>query len=239
MPDPGRSQIVTNTDVVLQPYHSIVTQGEYRRAFPNARRFVYVNPTSIDPWRLDRAAVKPPLLDIDDEWSLPRLDLTTTEGWRTAIDEAAWALASGPEQIHGVFIDDIDRVSAATAHAFVAGLQEALGWSPELFVNRGFHAWAGLTLGAVLIEDVRGGRVAEDDPDGLSRWVSETVIPALVGVRTNGAAVHRIEYLDTSARHDHPEDQLAPGLFDSTWITAPRSLNQWPAQLKKNKDETN
>lgn len=238
MPDLDQARAATDADVVLQPYHPIVMDGEYGRAFPHARRFVYVNPTSIDPWRLERAEVKPPLLDIDDEWSLPRIDLAATAGWRAALDEAAWALESGPEQVHGVFIDDLDRVDAATAHAFIADLRAKVGWTPALFLNRGFHAWPGLTLDAVLVEDVRGGDVQDDDPDGLARWVAEAVVPSLTDARATGSAVHRVEYLDTASRHDHSEHQLSAELFDSVWMTAPRSLDEWPALLTTNRKQT-
>lgn len=238
MPDLDAARITVDTHVVLQPYHPIVMSGEFRRVFPEARRFVYVNPTAIDPWRLDRSEVKPPLLEVDDEWSLPRIDLSATAGWRTALDEAAWALDSGPEQVHGVFIDDLDRVDSATAQAFIADLRARVGWTPALFINRGFHVWPGLALDAVLVEDVRGGDVRDDDPAGLSRWVAEAVVPSLVDARTRGSAVHRVEYADTSSRHDHSEDQLPADLFDSVWMTAPRTLDEWPTPLNTNRKPT-
>lgn len=234
MPDRAAATAVTDTDVVLQPYHPVVIRNEYRGTFPGARRFVYVNPTSIDPWRFDRMPVTPPLLEVDDAWSLPRVDLTTSAGWRASIAEAEWALSPGPDEVDGVFVDDLDRMGPFMAHAFLAELQETLGWAPALFLNRGFDSWEGTTPAAVLIEDVRGADVAEDDALGIERWVGEVVMPAILGVRETGSAVHRIEYADTASVRDHSEPRLVSELFDSVWMTAPRSLDDWPNTLKRN-----
>ena len=43
-PDAGWAVALSDTDVVLQPYHPILMERAYRRTFPGASRFVYREP---------------------------------------------------------------------------------------------------------------------------------------------------------------------------------------------------
>lgn len=227
------AEALVDTDVVLQPYHPLVMESGFRKAFPKSRRFVYVNPTTIDPWRLERRSSRPPLADSRDDWNLPRLDLRHPEGWNCSIDEVAFAASSGADEIDGLFIDDIDRLDTDQFMRFTADVVTRLGWIPQLFVNRGFAHWpAAPAIDAVLIEDVRGTSSVDDDDDGAARWVREVIAPAVTQVRHRGARVHRVEYADTAERTDVFADEVSSSLVDSEWMTAPRPLDTWPSAAR-------
>lgn len=232
-PVPSWSTSVVDTDVVLQPYHPMVQESGFRTAFPRARRFVYVNPTTIDPWRLERRSSTPPLTEASDDWGLPRLDLHRAAGWECSIEEAASAAASGSDELDGLFVDDADRIDAEQFARFTADVSDRLGWLPRLFVNRGFALWATApAIDAVLIEDVRGTAPVDHDDDGAARWMREVIAPAVARISERAARVHRIEYSDTAAHVDVFANEVSSSLVDSEWMTATRPLNTWPAAAR-------
>jgi len=236
-PDAEWAVALSDTDVVLQPYHPILMERAYRRTFPGASRFVYLNPTTIDPWRLQRRRSRPPLLVDRDEWGLPRLNLESAAGWDCAIEEAAVAAGAGQEELHGIFLDDVDRMPDHQVRRFITELSDRLGWMPRLFVNRGFALWATLPdIDAVLIEDVRGAQTRQPDAEGPARWVREVVAPAVIAARARGARVHRIDYADTACAGTAVDEGLPPELIESEWMDAPRLLHAWPSGARGHED---
>ncbi|KQQ95350.1 hypothetical protein ASF62_02085 [Leifsonia sp. Leaf325] len=234
LPDLTWSRSLTDTDVVLQPYHRLVSDGGFADAFPNSRRFVYVNPTTVDPWILEGLAVAPPLLGLDERWALPRLDLDTEAGFAYAVSSAVAAGSGGRPELHGLFVDDLDRLmpdQLDVAMRYLAAVTEDLGWEPRWFVNRGFDSWPMIeNLDAVLLEDIvpefaRGLTVAH------IRWIRDVVLPNMHGAHDRGVRIHSLGYRDEQGAMDLAPDlaleQDLDALLDSITVAPSRQLNDW------------
>lgn len=223
-------------DVVLEPYHPLVKTGGFTEAFPHARRFVYVNPTTVDPWVLRQLADPPPLIGWDERWNLPRLDLEHPDGFAWAVRSACAALAGDEGRLHGAFVDDLDRMVPAQeelAVEYFSQVTHQLGWEPAWFVNRGFSLWQRIEhLEAVLLEDISPS-VSSREPVGTVRWLREEVLPSVRSARDRGVRVHSLSYADQE-EHLDPDvaadqrlhDQIT-AVVDSITTGADRNLHEW------------
>jgi hypothetical protein len=234
-PDAVWAAALTDADVVLEPYHPLVQEHRFAEAFPNARRFVYVNPTTVDPWLLARASDPPPLLGYDDRWNLPRLDLRRPEAFDWAVDTAVEIATDQAADIDGLFVDDLDRLlpdQRDTAIDYLVQVTTRLRREPGWFVNRGFELWPYIEgLEAVLLEDITPQLVAFQVVSEV-RWVRDIVMPSVRDARARGIRIHSLGYRDQEdAEFERTPDsrlehELA-ALIDSTTRGAERSLNEW------------
>lgn len=185
---PRRWAAGVTADVVLQPYHPLVAEGRFGDYFPQARRWIYTNPTAIDPERQRHIPKRLILRDPGDRWQLTRMRLP--EGLDLVLEDAA-ELAGRPG-VHGLFLDDLDRLIARgdeVLSAYLSGLAERI--SCPVFVNRGFAALARVPrLAAVLVEDLSRDLASP----GSYSWVQSEVLPALAQARDAGCRLHRIDY---------------------------------------------
>ncbi|WP_375400947.1 hypothetical protein [uncultured Amnibacterium sp.] len=221
-------------DVVLEPYHPSVKYGGFADLFPSANRWVYVNPTSVDPWQLEHSVDRPPLSGVDERWRLPRLDHDHPAAldWAVARAIEAWHLDDGRST--GLFVDDFDRLlpdRAETARAFLDRVADATApTGPAWFVNRGIGIWHDIDgLAAVLLEDV-APQIVPSMSAHEQRWLADEVLPAVEQVRTRGVRVHALSYDDQEAGEMHPDPGLADdlaALIDTTTTGAKRSLDEW------------
>jgi hypothetical protein len=234
-PDPDWARSLVDADVVLEPYHPIVQEHRFAEVFPSARRFVYVNPTTVDPWLLDRSPNRPPLLGYDERWNLPRLDLGQEEAFDWAVDTAVAIGRDQADQLDGLFVDDLDRLipeQQDVAIDYLVQVTNRLSWEPRWFVNRGFELWPLIEgLEAVLLEDMTPYLVAFQVVSDV-RWVRDVVLPGLREARARGVRVHSLGYLDQEqeAAGRAPDRQLErelAGLVDSVTTGAGRSLDEW------------
>lgn len=234
MPDPAWAQDLGAIDIVLEPYHPLVQGGGFAEAFPDARRFVYVNPTTIDPWVLGQLADPPPLVGRDDRWDLPRLDLDHPDGFAWAVRSACAALSGDRGRIHGAFVDDLDRLlpdREELAIEYFVQVAVHLDREPAWFINRAFALWPRVEhLEAVLLEDISPD-VAAHEPPATVRWMREQVLPAVRAVRQRGTRVHAMDYADQHGRADGPADEglrvEVAGVVDSVTTGADRMLHEW------------
>ena len=223
-------------DVVLEPYHPLVQGGGFADAFPTARRYVYVNPTTVDPWVLGQLSDPPPLLGRDERWGLPRLDLEHPDGFAWAVRSACAALGGDAGRLHGAFVDDLDRLLPAReeiAMEYFVQVALQLGWEPAWFVNRAFALWPRIEhLDAVLLEDITPDVAAHEDADAV-RWIREEVLPEVRAVRQRGTTVHSMGYADqlSDPPPDRATDELLrtdlAALVDSVTDGADRMLHDW------------
>lgn len=235
MPDVSWARSLTDIDVVLEPYHPLVKEGGFADVFPDSNRYVYVNPTSVDPWILDRAESKPPLIGRDGRWDLPRLDLATPKGFSWAVEEALTALAADGGRGHGLFVDDLDRLlpeQTEIAMSYLAHITMRHGSEPGWFLNRAFGLWPLVEgLDAVLLEDITPALVGYELASG-ARWVRDVVIGGVRRARARGIHVHSIGYSDREQIPEGlvPDQALAKELaelLDSVTTGADRRLEEW------------
>lgn len=220
-------------DVVLEPFHPLVRDGGFADVFPNCRRYVYVNPTTVDPWLYDRMVDPPPITGRDERWGLPRLDLDRPESLDFAVEQAVAAFAADGGRSTGLFVDDLDRMlpeRPELAVEYLARVGEATPVEPRWFLNRGFALWPLVeALDAVLLEDLAPDVVGFGSVDE-SRWMDD-VLAAVRGVRARGVRVHALSYADqqpsgSTAADRRVQTELA-GLIDSVITDADRPLNVW------------
>jgi hypothetical protein len=233
-PDATVPQTLEDVDVVLEPYHPLVKSRGFREAFPLARRFVYVNPTTVDPWVLGQLSDPPPLIGRDETWNLPRLDLDHPDGFDWAVRSACAALEGDDGSIHGAFVDDINRLLPDREELLMEWFVEVvqrLGWEPAWFLNRGFAIWPRVErLEAVLLEDITP-EISAAQPPAYVRWMREDVLPRVEEARARGVRVHCLGYrdqeptggvlLDDALRRDLRR------LVDSVTTGADRQLHEW------------
>ncbi|MBW4043115.1 MAG: hypothetical protein HIU86_13510 [Acidobacteria bacterium] len=220
-------------DVVLEPFHPLVRDGGFADVFPHSRRYVYVNPTTVDPWHYERMADKPPIIGTDERWGLPRLDLDRPEALDWAVAQAVDAFAADGGRSTGLFVDDLDRLlpdRAELAIEYLARVGEATAREPRWFVNRGFALWPRIeALDAVLLEDLAPEVVGFTSIDE-SRWLDD-VFAAVRGARARGVRVHALSYDDQPAGGTTIADLRVRGeltaLLDSVTTGADRPLNVW------------
>lgn len=224
-------------DVVLQAYHPLVVAGAYASTFPQARRYLYANLTSValDDPRLDRLAV----VRAEPRWGLARLDLTAPESRRHVVDRAVEALALGDEGCAGLFLDDLDLLldTAGTvgALALLGQLDAALqdrwpGRRVALFANRGFALWAELpALDAVLCEGL-----APSDVDALPvtalPWLHAHVLPELRALAARGVPAYGLTYLLDDSAPTGADARLVAELLAASGRTD-RHLSTWTGDL--------
>lgn len=232
---PGRSVLsaIGTGDVVLEPFHPLVRDGGFADVFPRCRRYVYVNPTTVDPWHYDRMVDPPPITGRDERWNLPRLDLDRPEALEWAVEQAVQAFAADGGRSTGLFVDDLDRLlpdRAELAVEYLAKVGEATPTEPRWFLNRGFALWPLVeALDAVLLEDLAPEVVGFGSVDE-ARWMDE-VLAAVRVVRARGVRVHALSYDDqpppgSTAADRRVQSELA-ALIDTVTTEADRPLNVW------------
>jgi hypothetical protein len=234
-PDPAWAASLRDIDVVLEPYHPVVQERRFAATFPHARRFVYVNPTTVDPWLLERSPVPPPLIGYDERWNLPRLDLDQTAGFDWAVDTAVRIAQEQGHGIDGLFVDDLDRLIPGrrdTAIDYLVQVAVRLGREPGWFVNRGFELWPFIEgLDAVLLEDITPHLVAFRVISDV-RWMREVVLDQVRTARARGVRVHSLGYRDQEPEDggrspDRRLERELAALVDSITTGAGRSLDEW------------
>jgi hypothetical protein len=221
-------------DVVLEPFHPLVRHGGFAEAFPDCRRYVYVNPTTVDPWLYDRLDSPPPITGRDERWGLPRLDLDAPAALDFAVDRAVEAFAADDGRCTGLFVDDLDLLlpdRAELAIEYLARVGGATGREPRWFLNRGFALWHRVeALDAVLLEDLSPDVSGYGSADEL-RWLYEDVVPAVRTVRARGVRVHALSYADQRPSRDLVPDRALQwrlaSLIDTCTTDADRPLNVW------------
>ncbi|MFD1720159.1 hypothetical protein [Amnibacterium endophyticum] len=233
-PDAAWSTAQRHADVVLQPYHALAAEGGYAERFPHARRYVYVNPTSVDPWLLEHGAPGAPVAGWDQRWNLPRIDPATPAGMDWAVRTALEALALDGGRSRGLFVDDLDRLlpeDPATALRFLRLVEDGAERPVRWFVNRAFALWDRIAgLDAVLLEDMAPS-VTRHAPVGEVRWIRETVLPAVDAARAREVAVHAVAYADqeglSSAAPDLVLQQDLGRRLDSVVTGLARTASSW------------
>jgi hypothetical protein len=234
LPNAEWAAALDDTDVVLEPYHPLVKDGGFATAFPLARRYVYVNPTSVDPWLLERADPVPPLIGYDDRWSLPRLDLEHPDGLTWAVNRALEALQADGGNVHGLFVDDLDRLLPdlpELAMDFLVQVSIRHGKEPGWFINRAFELWPLIEgLDVVLLEDITPQLIGYESKMHVE-WTREVVFANVRQARARGVRIHALGYKDQETIMQGipdaaPEIELAE-LVDSVTVGADRDLNEW------------
>jgi hypothetical protein len=209
-------------DVVLQPYHPIVQAQDFGGWFPLARRFVYVNPTVVDPQRRNDVTAEMLWNDPDDAWGLPRLRLPEFLDW--AVDDSV-QIGRGVG-VDGLFVDDLDRLTVVSSHRHLAidyARRVAEEASCTLYVNRAFEILDELgSLEAVLLEDVD----RDLEQPGVGPWLDELVVPALWRARSRGVRLHRLDYMGGGDTRFHAPDPLS-GLLTSVARLPEPALDSW------------
>ena len=220
-------------DVVLEPFHPLVRDGGVADVFPHARRYVYVNPTTVDPWHYERMTSPPPVTGRDERWDLPRLDLDRPEALEFAVEQAVQAFTADRGRSRGLFVDDLDRLlpdRAELAIEYLARVGEATPTEPRWFINRAFALWPLVeALDAVLLEDLAPEVVGYGN-NAEHLWIDD-LLAAVRGVRQRGVRVHALSYGDQrpaagSEPNRRVQSELA-GLVDTVTTDADRPLNVW------------
>jgi hypothetical protein len=232
-PEAGLPSAIGTGDVVLEPFHPLVRDGGFADVFPRCRRYVYVNPTAVDPWHFERMADPPPITGTDERWALPRLDLDRPEALDFAVEQAVAAFAADGGRSTGLFVDDLDRLlpdRAELAIEYLARVGERTPREPRWFVNRGFALWPRIeALDAVLLEDLAPEVVGFESID-RTRWMDD-VLAAVRGVRLRGVRVHALSYEDQPAAGSTVADRRVQtdlaALIDTVTTDADRPLNVW------------
>lgn len=233
-PDASWASSLRGADVVLEPFHPLVAEGGFAERFPHARRYVYVNPTSVDPWLLEHGPAGAPVSGWDARWDLPRIDPATPEGMDWAVRTAMDAAAADGGRSRGLFVDDLDRLlpdRPDTALEFLRRVEDAVSPDVHWFVNRGFDLWNRIArLDAVLLEDM-APTVTRHAPAAEVRWVRTRVLPALDAVRRRGTAVHAVAYADQEAllttAPDLALEQDLARRIDSVVLSVGRAAASW------------
>lgn len=234
VPDASWASALRQADVTLEPFHPLVAEGGFAEAFPHARRYVYVNPTTVDPWVLEHGGAPAPVVGRDARWNLPRIDPSTPEGMAWAVRTAADAAAMDGGRCDGLFVDDLDRLlpdHPQVALEFLRRVEDAAAVEVRWFVNRAFDLWDRIArLDAVLLEDM-APTITRHAPVAEVRWLRDRVLPALDAVRARGVAVHAMAYADqehllTTAPDLALERELAQRI-DSVVLGAGRAAASW------------
>lgn len=233
-PDAAWSAAQVHADVVLQPYHPLAREGGFADHFPQARRYVYVNPTSVDPWLLEHGGADAPVVGWDQRWGLPRIDPSTPHGMDWAVRTALEAIDLDGGRSRGLFVDDLDRLlpdDGATALAFLRKVQDAADRPVRWFVNRAFPLWDRIAgLDAVLLEDM-APTITRHAPVSEVRWLRTAVFPAVDAARERGVAVHAVAYADQEDLHAAAPDlalqQDLADRLDSVVTGLGRTASSW------------
>lgn len=242
MPDPKWALAQSEVDVVVQPYHPLVKYGGYAETFPHARRYIYANPTTVDPWILERADSPPPLLGYDPVWNLPRIDLDTPHGFDWAAEhlrETHRLVAK--EEAHGIFIDDLDRLCFDRQEQALDLLTSAgMGTqdAPRWFVNRAFPLLDRIEdLDAVFLECLTPYAAARMTVSGII-WLRQEVLPVIRRAVSRGAVCHALDYPDqpelqaSSPVADEAISHELLQLVSSTTHALDRGLTVWHPRSK-------
>lgn len=229
-----QSQQLRDAIVVLQPYHPLCQSGEFANYFPDARRFVYFNPTAVHERLLTDPEVQTAILSHDPAWDLYRLDLRRVAARRFVIKQGLIAMQVAG--VHGLFVDDLDKWDYPSGRRYartvlmdiVRGHDRQIEW----FVNRGFGFWNHLpSISAVLLEELSPYQLDRMDPLQLS-WVRTVVLRALNLARSRGAAMYSLTY-DMAAIGWQPRGSAASKVAALTGepLFAQRHLDRWPDAL--------
>lgn len=241
MPDPKWASAQTDVDVVVQPYHPLVQYGGYEETFPHARRYIYANPTTVDPWIYERSDSPPPLTGHDPVWHLPRIDLDTQPGFDWAVEHLRETGRMVAKEAHGIFIDDLDRLCFDRQEQALdlltrAGLE--VPQAPRWFVNRAFQLLDRIEdLDAVLLECLTPYAAARMTVPGV-QWVRHEVFPVLQRAVSRGVVCHALDYPDQAElQPDSPvaDDSIAEELAElvsSTTHARDRGLTVWSPRHK-------
>lgn len=228
-----RTRRLRDVAVVLQLYHPLCQSGAFADYFPNARRFVYFNPTAATPPLTD-PKVQAATLGYDATWNLERLDLRRAAARRFATAQGLSALTVAGA--HGLFVDDLDRwdhpAGRCHARAVLRAVASEHPQPPAWFFNRGFGFWKRMPcLTGALLESLTPYQVDRMGPSDLT-WVTRVVLPALRHARAAGMELHCLTY-DHAAVGWQPHGAAALALATLTGqpLFAGRDLDQWPATL--------
>lgn len=156
IPKIDETRKLTDTIVVLQPYHPIFVNGLYREFFPHCERYIYWNSNKIHEVEMERLNL--PWTNFDANWKTYQLDLEKSEAFEYKI-QSAYELLTYPH-LQGLFVDDLDSFSEGPHRQQVilklfSSIQDKLDKPMNLFVNRGFCFWHQLPhIKAILLENL-------------------------------------------------------------------------------------
>jgi hypothetical protein len=244
MPDPGWASAQSDVDVVVQPYHPLVRYGGYAETFPHARRYIYANPTTVDPWIYERSDSPPPLIGYDPVWHLPRIDLDAREGFEWAVEHLRDTCRMVAEEAHGIFIDDLDRLCFDRQELALDLLTSAGVGTPQpprWFVNRAFPLLDRIEdLDAVLLECLTPYAAARMTVSGIT-WLRQEVLPVVQRAVSRGVVCHALDYPDQpelqrgSPVADESIAEELTELVSSTTHARDRGLTVWHPRIKPQK----
>lgn len=220
--------------VVLQPFHRLVADGGYAEAFPRATRYVYSNPTAVplDSPRLSSL----PLLGVEEQWGIARLDLTQPVARAEAVAAALAALAGDGGRSHGLFVDDLDLHvetlgRTATLHHLQAVLDQARTWWPTrrtgFVLNRGVELWSDApSVDAVLCEELAPCDV-QALPASATAWVHRALLPRLRELRRRGVPAYALTYRDVAAAGFPSAEARMVAEYLTCTVRTTRHLDLW------------
>jgi hypothetical protein len=235
-PDKARAMRLRDAMVVLQPYHPLLTGDLFAAYFPHCSLFVYWNPTGVQPEALRGVSERIELLGVDPAWGLVRLDLRSAATRRFAVSQGLRALHDSGACVDGLFVDDLDLWSGGRRQVAAATLVSTLLADADrdvgLFLNRAFSFWPKIPdLRAVLLEELTPGMVARMAP-GEVEWVKRKVLPAVRRARRLGTAIFGLTYDPVPEATAQCGLSAELGELSDQIITACRSLDTWPEELR-------
>jgi hypothetical protein len=234
MPKRELTRKLRNTTVVLQPYHALCQSGEFAEYFPQARRFVYFNPTATDSGTLADRTSNIAVLGHDDFWNLERIDLRKGSARKFAIEQGRKALSFPGTD--GLFVDDLDRWdhpdkrrhAVTVLRAITAARVQPSAW----FLNRGFGFWHRMpNLSAVLLENLTPYQVDRMNALEIS-WLTTVALQPLRCLHDRGVAIFSLTY-DPVAVRWQPIGTAARVLaaLTSEPILSTLHFDRWPKNL--------
>ena len=226
---------LTGAAIVLQPYHPLLTTGQFADYFPRCSLFVYWNPTGVPAAVIAGAGPAVRLLAPDPVWDLARLDLRSAATRRFAVRQAMLALSSSGPGGAGLFVDDLDRWATCdqeAAFSVVQSVNKAARREIRLFVNRGFPFLSRLSnIDAVLLEELTPGLV-DRMTAGDQHWVDRQVLPVLRQVRRRGAACFGLSYEPPPETEPQSAASRKLAQLTDSVLHGRRSLDVWPEGLR-------
>lgn len=176
IPKIDETRKLTDTIVVLQPYHPIFVNGLYREFFPYCERYIYWNSNKIHEIEMEKLNL--PWTHFDENWKTYQLNLENEEALHHKV-QSAYELLSYPH-LSGLFVDDLDSWSEGPHKQQVilklfSSIQERLETPVNLFINRGFCFWHQLpNIKAILLENLTAHSVFKADANELA-WIENLV----------------------------------------------------------------
>ena len=214
-------------DLVLQPYHSILQTGTYADWFPQARRFVYVNPTATDPLRRPDVPAGFACSTTPRTVGAPRLRLPMALDWTVADSASRSPLARRGRHLRRRPRPPAGNPGWARAGRRLRPPRQREPTETAIFVNRASRSSTPLgPVEAVLVEDAAG----ELASPAAAIWLQHVVVPALSRAAPAARRIDRLDYGAGAAVPDRTVSEIEATVDSLTTSTArlPHPcLDQW------------